>query len=168
MDCRIVEKSAFYIIGASGRIPLIFNGPNPHTAEVWRKLKQEDLLVLMEYSNLEPRGILNVYTNYEDKTAEGTKLDLHVGIATEKLLPERLMKRYDVLTVEATTWAVFASCGKHPDAAQETWGRIFDTWFPSSNYEMSGGPELLWYESYDFGKPDFKADIWIPVIKRKA
>ena len=77
---------------------MIFNGPNPHTAEVWRKLKQEDLLVLMEYSDLEPKGILNVYANYEDKTAEGTKLDLHVGIATEKLLPERLMQRYDVLS----------------------------------------------------------------------
>jgi AraC family transcriptional regulator len=163
MDCRIIEKGAFNIIGASGRIPLIYSGPNPHTAEVWKKLKQEDLLVLMEVSEIEPKGILNVYANYEDKTAEGTKLDMFVGIAADKPLPERLMKRYDVLPVEASAWAVFSSVGKHPEAAQETWARIADTWFPSSNYEMTGGPEISRYESYDFGKPDFKTEIWIPI-----
>jgi len=168
MDCRIIEKGAFSIVGVSGRIPLIFRGPNPHTADVWKKLKQEDLLILMGYSEIEPKGILNVCANYEDKASEGTALDLYVGIAVEKPLPERLMKRYDVLKVEASTWAVFTSCGEHPSAAQEVWGRIFDTWFPSSDYEMSGGPELLWYESYDFGKPDFRADIWIPIKKRNS
>ena len=166
MDCRIVEKGAFNIIGASGRIPLIYSGSNPHTADVWRKLRQEDLLVLMEYSKIEPSGILTVFANYEDKTEEGTKLDYFVGIAANELLPERLMKRFDVLEVEASAWAVFTSCGEHPTAAQEVWARIADTWFPSSDYEMSGGPELLWYESYDFGKPDFKSEIWIPIKKR--
>ncbi|MCL2694130.1 MAG: AraC family transcriptional regulator [Oscillospiraceae bacterium] len=163
MDCRIIEKSAFSIIGVSGRIPLIFSGVNPHTAEVWKKLKQEDLLILTEYSVLEPKGLLNVYANYEDKAAEGTELDYFVGIVADKLLPERLMKRYDVLPAKASKWAVFTSVGKHPDAAQETWARIADTWFPSSEYEMTGEPEITWYESYDFSKPDFKTEIWIPV-----
>jgi AraC family transcriptional regulator len=166
MDYRIIKKDAFYIIGVSGRIPLIFNGPNPHTAAVWKKLRQEDLLVLTEYTKTEPKGILNVYANYEDKSTEGTELDLFVGIAADGLLPERLMERFDALKVEASTWAVFTSCGEHPSAAQEAWARIADTWFPSTDYEMSGGPELLRYESYDFGKPDFKSEIWIPIISR--
>ena len=168
MDYRIIEKGEFYIVGASGRIPLIYYGDNPGIAEVWKKLKQEDLLVLMEYSKLEPKGILNVYANYEDKTNEGTMLDLYVGIVVDNLLPERLMKRYSVLTVESSTWAVFPSCGEFPAASKEVWARIADTWFPSSDYEMTGGPELLWFESYDFGKPDFKSEIWIPIKKRKA
>ena len=166
MDCQIMDKGAFHIIGASGRIPLIYNGPNPHVAEVWKKLRQEDLLVLMEHAKMEPRGILSVYANYQDKTTEGTMLDLFVGIASETLLPQRLMERYNTLAVEASTWAVFTSVGKYPDAAQETWARIFDTWFPSSNYQMTGGPEIAWYESYDFGEPDFKSEIWIPVSRR--
>ncbi|MCL2547010.1 MAG: AraC family transcriptional regulator [Oscillospiraceae bacterium] len=165
MDYRIIEKGAFNIIGVSGRIPLIYNGANSHTADVWKKLRQEDLLVLMEYSVVEPKGILNVYANYEDKTVEGTTLDYFVGIVADAILPERLMERYNVLTVEASTWAVFTSVGKHPDAAQETWARIADTWFPSSDYEMTGAPELMWYESYDFGKFDFKTEIWLPVRK---
>jgi len=166
MDCKIIEKDAFYLIGVSGRIPLIFNGPNPHTAEVWKKLRQEDLLVLMEHSKIEPNGILNAYANYEDKAEEGTELDLFVGIAANEPLLDRLMKRFDMLKVDASTWAIFSSCGEHPTAVQEIWGRIADSWFPSRDYEMSGGLEILWYESYDFGKPDFKADIWIPIKKR--
>ena len=165
MNCRIIEKGAFSIIGASDRIPLIYYGPNPHTAKVWKKLKQEDLLILMGFSEIEPKGILNVYTNYEDITTEGTELDMYVGIAANKPLPERLMKRYDVLNIEASTWAVFTSCGEFPKASQETRARIADTWFHSSGYEMSVGPEISWYESYDFGKPDFKDEIWIPVKK---
>ncbi len=167
MDFRIIEKDAFNLIGVKGRIPLIYNGPNPQIAEVWKKLRQEDLLVLMEYSKEEPKGILNAYANYEDKTSEGTYLDMFVGIVAEMLLPERLMKRFDVLPVEASTWAIFTSVGEHPKAAQDVWARISDTWFPSSNYEFSGGPEIIWYESYDFSKPDFKTEIWIPIKKRQ-
>ena len=166
MDYRIAEKEAFNIIGASGRIPLIYNGDNPHVAGVWGKLKQEDLLILMEYSKIEPNGIISAYANYEDKNSEGTMLDLYVGILSEKLLSQRLMERYSVLSVEASTWAVFTSCGAFPQAVQQTWARIADTWFPSSDYEMTGGPEICRYESYDFGKPDFKSEIWIPVKKR--
>ena len=165
MDYRIIEKEAFSLVGVSGKIPLIYNGGNPHTAEVWKKLRQEDLLVLMEHSEIEPKGILNVYSNYEDKAAEGTSLDYFVGIAVGKPLSERLMERFDVLPIEKSTWAVFTSCGEFPKAAQETWARIGDTWFPSSEYEMTGGPEISWYESYDFGKPDFKTEIWLPVKK---
>ncbi|UVI27313.1 hypothetical protein [Paenibacillus spongiae] len=38
MNYRIVDKGRFYNMGAGGRIPLIYNGPNPHTADVWRKI----------------------------------------------------------------------------------------------------------------------------------
>lgn len=163
MNYRIVEKGEFYIMGAGGRIPLIYNGPNPHTANVWKKLKQEDLLVLMEYTEVEPKGILNAYVNYEDKTIEGTELDLYVGIAMEKQMPDRFKTRFDVLQVEASTWAVFTTIEKRQNETQETWGRIYSEWLPTSGYEMTGAPELLWFESFDFSKPDFKTEIWIPI-----
>lgn len=167
MDYRIVEKSAFKIIGVSGRIPLVYYGPNPHFADVWRKLRQEDLLTLVGFSETEPRGIMNVYANYEDRTAEGTHFDLYVGIATEKKAPERWSNRFVTLEVPSSLWVVFTSVGKHPDAEQAVWGRIFSEWFPESGYEHSGGPEMTWCESYDFTNPDFKSEIWIP-IKRRA
>ena len=61
MEYRVVEMGAFYLMGKVGRIPLIFHGPNHHTANVWKQLRQEDLLVLMEYSEVDPKGILTVH-----------------------------------------------------------------------------------------------------------
>ncbi len=165
MDYRIVDKGAFFIMGAGGRIPLIYNGPNPHTADVWRKLRQEDLLVLMEYAQQEPKGILNVYANYQDKTAEGTELNLYVGVVMHQPMPERFQGRFDVLQVDASTWAVFTTVEKKPFQTQETWARIYSQWLQTSGYEWTGGPEMLWQESYDFSKPDFKTEIWVPVRK---
>ena len=168
MDYRIVEKEAFYIMGADGRLPLIYNGPNPHTANVWKKLKQEDLLVLIEYSEQEPKGILNVYANYEDKTVEGTELDLFVGVIMNKPMPERFKSRFATLKVDASAWAIFTTIEKKPfcqDETQNTWARICTEWLPTSGFEMTGGPEMLWYDSYDFSKSDFKTEIWIPVRK---
>ena len=36
MDYRIVELEEFYLMGKVGRIPLVFHGANPHTANVWK------------------------------------------------------------------------------------------------------------------------------------
>jgi AraC family transcriptional regulator len=165
MNYRIVEKAAFNIIGKSGKIPLIYEGPNPGIADVWGKHKQEDLLTLVGYSDMEPKGILNVYANFEDKTTEGTVLDLYVGIASDKPIPERWISRFDVLAVEASEWVVFTSVGKYPDTVKEIWSKVYPEWFPSSGYEHSGGPEIMWFESYDFTKPDFKTEIWFPIRK---
>ena len=166
MDYRIIEKDAFHIIGVSGRIPLIYRGPNPHVAEVWGKLNQENLLVLQEYSEIDPKGIISVYTNYEDKHAEGTMLDLYVGITSLNFLPERLMKRFDILSVETSKWVVFNTCGTFPDSIQEVWSQIYNWFLSIEDYERIDGPEISWYESYDFEKPDFKSEIWIPIKLR--
>ncbi|WP_346989112.1 GyrI-like domain-containing protein, partial [Bacillus sp. SW7] len=49
---------------------------------------------------------------------------------------------------------------------QNVWGRIYSEWFPSSNYELAEGPEILWNESKDVSSPNFRSEIWIPVLKK--
>lgn len=92
---------------------------------------------------MEPKGILNVYTNYDDRQAEGTELDLYVGIAMEEPMPDRFKTRFDVLLVEASTWGVFTTIEKRANEPQYTWARISSEWFPVSGYEMTDGPEML-------------------------
>lgn len=162
MDYRIVDKGSFYLMGVRGKIPLIYNGPNPHTADVWRKLKQRDLLILMEYTKIEPRGMLTAYGNFDDRSVEGTQLDLFVGVAMDEEMPDRFKERYDVWLIEACTWAVFATIETR---TQETWGRISSEWIHTSGYEMTNAPEILWYDTYDDTNPDRKSEIWIPVKK---
>ena len=73
---------------------------------------------------------------------------------------------YDILAVPAATWVVFNVVGKFPEALQATWAQIYSEWFPTTDYQLTGGPEMLWNEAPDTTKPDYHSQIWIPVQKK--
>lgn len=164
MDYRIVKKDSFLIAGIKKRIPLIYEGINPHMDSMWASLTMDDYADLKQLSNVEPKGILCVSANFSEGRclAEGDYLDQYIGVATTKTVPER----WETLFVNACTWAVFTIIGVFPKTLQDTWARIFAEWFPSSGYESTGGPEILWNESPDTSKPDYKSELWIPVIAK--
>lgn len=159
MDYRIVEKGDFKIVGFKKRITMQFLGVNPQMDELTQKLTTDVIAELKGMSNVEPMGILSVSANFSDRITEGSELDQYIGVATTLSAPGG----YDVLNVGASTWAVFSTVGAFPDAVQETWAKIYAQWFPSSGYELTGGPEILWNESPDTSKPDYKSEIWIPI-----
>ncbi len=163
MNYRIVEKESFNIVGIKKRVPIIFNGVNPEIAEMWQSLNQEIIHQLKELSNIEPKGIISASINFsEGRMEEKGELDHFIGVATTRECPANLTQ----LKVSASTWAVFEAVGPFPDTLQNIWGRIYAEWFPSSNYEQTEGPEILWNENKDVTSPTFKSEIWIPVMKR--
>ncbi len=101
--------------------------------------------------------------NFAERTSEGTELDQYVGVATQKQAPAG----YDVLEVAQSDWAVFTATGPFSETVQNTWARIYSEWLASSDYQLTGGPELLWYSSPDLTRADCKNEIWIPVVKRQ-
>lgn len=125
------------------------------------KLTPQIIANLKSLCDVEPKGILNVSANFQERTVEGSELDQYIGVATSKTVSND----YDILHVAASTWAVFKVVGIFPDAIQNTWAKIYAEWFPASGYELTGGPELLWNESPDTSRPDYKSEIWIPVCK---
>lgn len=159
MNYRIVEKEAFRIIGFKKRITLQYEGVNHQLDDLVQKLTPEVIAELKSLSNMEPAGMLNVSANFTDRTNEGTELDQYIGIATTNAAN----LSYDALQVPASSWAVFEVVGEFPKAVQDTWASIYAQWFPSSGYELTGGPEMLWNEGPDTSKPDFRSEIWIPV-----
>lgn len=164
MNYRIEEKEAFSIVGIKKRVPIIFNGVNPEITGMWKSLDGEIISKLKELSNVEPIGLLSASTNFsEDRMEEKGELDHYIGVATNNKCPSDLVE----LNVAASTWAVFESVGPFPETLQNVWGRIYSEWFPSSNYEIVEGPEILWNKNKDVTSPKFKSEIWIPVIKRK-
>ena len=164
MNYRIEEKEAFSIVGIKKRVPIIFNGVNPEISAMWKSLDGEIISKLKELSNAEPIGLLSASTNFsEDRMEEKGELDHYIGVATNNECPSDLIE----LRVAASTWAVFEAVGPFPETLQNVWGRIYSEWFPSSNYEIAEGPEILWNENKDVTSPQFKSEIWIPVIKRK-
>ncbi|MEM5016498.1 AraC family transcriptional regulator [Metabacillus indicus] len=165
MKYRLEEKEAFQIAGIKKRVPIIFNGVNPEIAAMWQSLTMDAIQELKDLSNAEPSGIISASANFsEGRMEEKGELDHYIGAATTREVPDHL----DHLKVPAMTWAVFEACGPFPETLQEIWGRIYSEWFPSSSYELAEGPEILWNEQKDTASPDFKSEIWIPVIKKNG
>jgi len=163
MNYRIEDKAAFRIIGIKKKVSLIYQGVNPEIAEMWQSLNMETINQLKQLSNVEPRGLLSASTNFSEGRQDKGTLDHYIGAATTKDCPPNLT----ALEVPALTWAVFLAVGPFPNTLQDTWGRIYSEWFPSSNYEQAEGPEMLWNEHKDVTSPTFKSEIWIPVLKKK-
>jgi AraC family transcriptional regulator len=92
---------------------------------------------------------------------EKGELDQYIGVLTTNENPDIFTK----LEVPPLTWAIFESTGPFPQTLQETWGRIYAEWFPSSNYQVAEGPELLSIKSKDLTSPSVNSEIWIPVLK---
>ena len=163
MNYRIVEKGPFKIVGFKKRVPISFNGVNPEIAKMTELLTPEIIKKLKALSNVEPTGIISASTNFsEGRMEEKGELDHYIGVATSS----DETAEFDVLKVEASTWAVFESIGPFPETLQNVWGRIYSEWFPSSGYEAAEGPEILWNESPDTGDPKYRSEIWIPVKKK--
>lgn len=161
MNYRIVEKQAFYIVGFKKRITMQFKGVNTQMDQVVQKLTPEIIAELKNLCDIEPRGILSVSSDFENRTEEGSELDQYIGVATSQSYDHG----YNLLPVAASTWAIFTATGPFPYALQETWARIYAEWFPASGFELAEGPELLWNESPDTSRPNYKSEIWIPVRK---
>lgn len=163
MIYRIVEKDAFRIVGLMKRVPIVFNGVNPEIAAMWQSLNGELIQELKSLSNVEPSGLISASVHFsEGRMEEKGELDHYIGAATTKEAPEHLA----CLEVPAQTWAVFESVGPFPGTLQTIWGRIYSEWFPSSNYELAAGPEILWNQDKDVTNPAFRSEIWIPVAPK--
>ncbi|PFL22504.1 AraC family transcriptional regulator [Bacillus cereus] len=163
MNYRIEEKEPFQIIGIQKRVPIVFSGVNEEIASMWKSLDSQSIETLKSLSNIEPAGIISASTNFSERRIEEKgELDHYIGVATTIDCP----KQFKQLEVAASTWAIFEAVGPFPDALQNVWGRIYSEWFPSSNYELAEGPEILWNESKDVSSPNFRSEIWVPVLKK--
>ena len=69
---------------------------------------------------------------------------------------------FDVLTVDAHTWAVFTADGSEIESVQYLWRDIYTEWFPANPFRSVPGPEIMRTEYND----DFtvaRFELWIPV-----
>jgi len=162
MNYRIEDKPSFTIAGIKKRVPIQFEGVNPEIEAMWKQLDEQKINELTQLSNIQPSGIINASTNFDEgRMDEQGNLDHYIGVATTKEVPEN----WELLEVRAALWAIFSIVGPFPESLQETWGRIYSEWFPSVNYELTVGPEILSIKDKDLSQPEVNCEIWIPVKK---
>ncbi|MFS0636843.1 AraC family transcriptional regulator [Mesobacillus foraminis] len=163
LNYRIEQKEAFNIVGIMKRVPIIFEGENPEITKMWKSLTIEKIEQLKSLSNIEPKGMIQASANFsEGRMEEKGELDQYIGVATTHECSEN----FSILEVPELTWAIFESTGLFPKTLQETWGRIYSEWFPTSSFELTEGPEILSIKNKDLTSPSVKSEIWIPVLKK--
>ncbi len=159
MDYRIVEKSAFRVIGKAIQVT-VKDGENLRKIpEFWQQCDEDGTIeALLAYGK--GQNLLGMCTDMQPGEDHFTYL-----IAVEAL-SETAPNDFVARTVPASTWAVFPSVGPLPDAIQNVWKHIYQEWFPTSGYQHADGPELEVYMNGDTTAEDYRCEVWIPVMKK--
>lgn len=153
MNYRIEQKNSFSVVGVKQRFSHV-DGLGENIGKMWSETPQETIAQIAGLGN----GLVGIYSGmYEDNTT-----DYYIAAITEKDAPKAL----HTLEIPPLTWAIFEIVGALPAAMAEMWGRIFSEWFPSSGYEHAEAPEVEWYSNGDLSSPNYKSEIWIPVVKK--
>lgn len=161
MDARIIERPALRLIGHAVRVPLIYEGVNPHIQRHIASLPVSEHDRLKRLSATEPSGLLQVSAEIDPDYDEGAELTyLHgVAVGIDAEIPEDV----DVIGVDAGEWVVFRTAGPHPAALQEAYAASAAEWFPSNPWRLRSGPSIVSVLEH---APDFSAatcELWFPV-----
>ncbi|WP_330469056.1 AraC family transcriptional regulator [Streptomyces longwoodensis] len=162
MRYRIVTKEAFRVVGKKARVPLVYEGVNPHIAEFLRGIPPETTRRIAGLSDQEPEGVVSATVRLSDDFEEGSALEHYHAVVTGA---DDVPADLDVLDCPAGTWAVFESTGPFPQALQQMWADVAAHWMPSNPYEYRPGPEILRVRPCRDDPTRSDAHLWIPVTR---
>jgi len=157
MEYRIEQKESFNVMGIAKHFSTR-DGENLKAIPLfWSEVYQNGQCAdLQQYAG--SLGTLGICYNF-DKEEES--IDYMIGVEGNNH-----SNKYELLNIEANTWAVFESIGPMPHAIQKVWEKIYAEWFPATGYEHAGGPELEVYLLGDSRAEDYKCEVWIPIIQK--
>jgi AraC family transcriptional regulator len=156
MKYKTVNLDAFSVTGVKKFASKVDGVNFTNIPQMWADFPVEDLNKLKKLSNQEPSGVLGVCANMHDNG-----FDYWIAVATTKDCPAGFEK----LDIPASEWAEFEIEGAMPKAIQNGFVRIFNEWLPASGYQHANAPEIEWYSDGDMSSPDYRSEIWIPVVK---
>ncbi|KAA8882005.1 AraC family transcriptional regulator [Nocardia colli] len=161
MDTRIIDRSAFRLVGHAARVPLIHQGVNPQIEQHIAALPQEEHLRLKALGDVEPTGLLQVCDDLDPDSTEGSELTYLHGVAVSP--DTAVADDLDAIEVPTGTWAVFRTAGEYPQALQQTWAATATDWFPSNPWRLRTGPSIVAVldRADDFSTAT--CELWLPV-----
>ncbi|SFT04632.1 AraC family transcriptional regulator [Marininema halotolerans] len=155
---RIVEKEAFDAVGMKRTFSLVNEENLSEIPEFWNDVHEDGTdNRLFQLNNGHIEGILGICVNCEPE--KGQTMDYWIATNYMGETPDNLAK----ISIPASKWVVFEVVGPMPTAMQKTWKQIFSEWFPASDYQHAGIPELEVYSDKDPFSPDYYSEIWIPI-----
>ncbi len=161
MHVRIIDQPAFRLVGHATRVPLIYEGVNPHIQAHVAAIPMAEHLRLRGLSNASPGGLLQISDELDPEGSEGSGLTYMHGVAItdDTPAPDDL----ESIAVPAGSWAVFTTEGPHPQALQERWAATAAEWFPSNAWRLRPGPSIVAVLEHNADFTTATCDLWQPV-----
>ncbi len=80
--------------------------------------------------------------------------------------PDRAAKlSLDILDVPEAEYAIFEIHGPVPACIHQGWEYATGTWLPENGYRHAGTPDFENYLEGDLNSPDYKMELWVPIVK---
>ncbi len=165
MDYRIEKRDAFQVVCKRKSVskPLSANATEDITA-MWREYGADgtlEKLIACIPQNPVMKGLLGICFSSE---LSAKQFPYGIGVEYDG---REVDGDLEVITIPASTFAVFKSKGKMPDAFVETYHRIVTEFFPqSSQYEYAENVEFEVYPSQNTDDPNYECEIWIAVKEK--
>lgn len=165
MDYRIEKRDAFQVVCKRKKVskPQSANATSDITA-MWQEYGADGTMQrLVSYMPENPvmKGLLGICFSSQ---LNAKQFPYGVGVEYDG---RKVDDDLEIVTIPASTFAVFTSRGKMPDAFIETYNRIVTEFFPqSSQYKYAENVEFEVYSSPDVSDPDYKCEIWIAVNEK--
>lgn len=159
MDYKIMKKAPMKFVGIKKNVTTIDGQNFEILPKFWEAFFTMDIAKEMMKQEGE-LGIIGACYNNSEATQS---FDYMIGVeANDTYKNDNL----EVLSIPETQWAVFPSRGPLPSAIQTVWKRIFNEFFPATEYEHARLPELEIYYHGDTNSDDYYCEVWIPITKK--
>jgi len=71
----------------------------------------------------------------------------------------------EILEVEEAEYAIVELTGSVPECIHNGWKYAMEVFLPKHGYVHSGKPDFEYYFEGDMHSPDYKMELWIPIVK---
>lgn len=158
MKYRIEEKKSFRVVGVKERYSTDIEESFEKLPKMWGKYNANGITeIIYKLSNEEPCGCMGICG-----PVSNDMFDYWIAVSSSKECPPNMRE----MEIPASTWAIFEVIGPMPKAIQEANRRIYTEWFPTTGYKHTMTAELELYLEGNTDSPDYKSEIWIPVVKK--
>lgn len=158
MNYKIEKKEAFRIVGFKETMNVNLDENFTKVPLFWQQITAAGKIpVICQIMNQPPLGVLGVST-----CMDGKNFDYYIAVSSDQPVPEGMAE----YTVPEATWAIFECIGALPHSLQDLQKRIITEWLPASGYEYANAPDIEVYSDGDQQSPNYRSQIWLPIIKK--
>ena len=162
MDYKIIEKNAFDII-EKVEAHTVENSENAKSIpDFWMRSHNDGTVKTLLDTTTDRTYIFGVCYGNLPENAKTFDYSIAAKCDNNTVVPEGFRKN----TIPARTWAVFECKGAMPNAMQDMWHKIISEFFPTSGYQPTYDMDIEAYTDGHMGSPDYRSEIWVPVIKK--